>query len=339
MRKKLAFIIFALFIALAFVPAITATELTEEELLEKNFKEMFGEVKEKPKMREFDKKAIDISKTYANPDINKNVPQPTQGREGSVQYVFGVTIPRILCKPLRVTDIELEPGEKITNAPFVGDSINWTILPSASGSGALMTYHIMIKPSMPDIVTNLVVHTDKRTYHFDLVSSKNMFTPHVTFTYPVDTLAVWGDFLEKVSVSTKQYAPSLPSKNIKDKENTDQNTLNYGYKITAKNKNIAWLPTQVYDDGTKTYIEFPDKLGAVEAPVFFVQIAGRKEMTNYRNIENTYVVDKLFDVGVLIAGTGKVAKKVVITKDKKTQNSSKENAFKNQQRGEKPTGK
>lgn len=308
MRKKSAFIILALFMAFMFAPAVTAAELTEEELLEKNFKEMFGEVKEKPQMREFDKKAIDISKTYANPDINKNVPQPTQGREGSVQYVFGVTIPRILCKPLRVTDIELEPGEKITNAPFVGDSINWTILPSASGSGALMTYHIMIKPSMPDIVTNLVVHTDKRTYHFDLVSSKNMFTPHVTFVYPVNTLAAWGNFLEKVNVSIEQYA-SLPSKNIKSKEDINQNTLNYNYKITAKNKNIAWLPTRVYDDGTKTYIEFPDILGAVEAPVFFVQIAGRKEMTNYRKIENTYVVDKLFDVGVLIAGTGNVGKK------------------------------
>lgn len=303
MGKKRVFIcIFALILlASASLPALANMD-------EQDFVDMFGTIKETVQPREIDKQAAQLSKEYA---AGKNLPALTRGRDGSVQYVFSTTIPRILCRPLRVTDIALEPGEKITNAPFIGDSINWTVLPSLSGAGSDTTYHLIIKPSMPDIVTNLIVHTDRRTYHFDLVSSKEMYTPYVSFVYPQEVNATWTDFFEQVQRSAPaQEGPVLPAK----RGQGAKSTLNYNYKITAKNKDIAWEPLAVYDDGHKTYIEFPEILSSVEAPVFFITVGGKREIVNYRKYGDTYIVDRLFDSGVLIAGTGKIAKTVNIAR-------------------------
>lgn len=298
---------------------------------EQQFYEMFGEIKEKVTPREIDKKADAIAKEYAKA---KSVPLPTAGRSGSVQYVFGTTTPRILCRPLRVTDIELEPGERITNAPFVGDTVNWAVLPSASGSGSRMTYHVIVKPAMPDLATNLIVHTDRRTYMFDLVSSKTLYTPHVTFSYPDQIEMSWDSFFQQmakdpreslVERETEAYGQKMMPKDViknhkQQADDKDIQTLrdvlkgqiNYNYKVQAKKRGIEWKPVNVYDDGLKTYIEFPANLDSMEAPVFMLLNGKTKEMVNYRKIGNTYVVDRLFKRGILLAGTGRRAQTVVI---------------------------
>lgn len=305
---------------------------------EQQFYEMFGEIKEKVTPREIDKKADAIAKEYAKA---KSVPLPTSGRGGSVQYVFGTTTPRILCRPLRVTDIELEPGERITNAPFVGDTVNWAVLPSASGSGSRMTYHVIVKPAMPDIATNLIVHTDRRTYMFDLVSSKQLYTPHVTFSYPDQIETSWESFFQQMAKDPREVLTEREAENygqrmmsqdvIRSHKKTEEakeiqalsdvlkGQINYNYKIQAKKRGIEWKPVNVYDDGLKTYIEFPTNLDSMEAPVFML-LNGRttKEMVNYRKVGNTYVVDRLFKRGVLLAGTGRSAQTVVIVRSSET---------------------
>ena len=301
---------------------------------EQQFYEMFGEIKEKVSPREIDKKADAIAKEHAKA---QNAPMPTSGRGGSVQYVFGTSTPRILCKPLRVTDIELEPGERITNAPFVGDTVNWAVLPSASGSGSRTTYHVIVKPAMPDLATNLIVHTDRRTYMFELVSSKKLYTPHVTFSYPDQVETSWDEFFKRQAKDPRETllereaeaygGRPLPKEVIqaaKTSKTAQQNTgaetpplqgqINFNYKITAKKKNIEWKPLRVYDDGLKTYIEFPSNLDSMEAPVFMLLNGKTKEMVNYRKVGDTYVVDRIFKRGVLLAGTGKKAQTVVITR-------------------------
>ena len=134
-------------------PALCAEKAADESV----FEEIYGTVKESVPPREIDKAAYELHRNYSS---GKSSPPPQMGRGGTVVYAFGATVPRILCKPLRITDVELERGEVITNPPFIGDGVNWQILPSTSGKGDTLTFHIMIKPSMPDISTNLVVHTD-----------------------------------------------------------------------------------------------------------------------------------------------------------------------------------
>lgn len=293
---------------LALVSAVPATA----ELSEQEFIDTFGSIKETVNPRDIDKQAAKLAKEYE--ENTKYLAPLTRGADGSVQYVFSTTRPRILCRPLRVTDVALEAGEKITSAPFVGDSVNWTILPSVSGSGEQTQYHIIIKPSMPDIATNLIVHTDRRTYHLDLISSKDMYTPYVSFIYPRETRPEWDDFLNRQArVSKVKELPVIPSR---EELSSANGRIDSNYKITPKNKDIGWVPVSVYNDGKKTYIEFPDMLDALEAPVFFATIAGNKELVNYRKYENVYIIDRIVESGVLIAGTGRTAKQVTIRKSK-----------------------
>jgi len=309
LRRKISILFISLFVSLFVFSVPVTAEMNEQEFLD-----TFGNIKETVKPRDIDKQAAKLSKEYV--ENTKHLAPLTRGADGSVQYVFSTTRPRILCRPLRVTDIALEAGEKITNAPFVGDSINWVVLPSVSGSGEQTQCHIIIKPSMPDIATNLIVHTDRRTYHLDLVSSKEMYTPSVSFVYPQETTSEWNEFLERQA----QVLPSVDSRPVipsKAEGVVPTGALDFNYKITPKSKNIEWTPISVFSDGNKTFIEFPDKLDALEAPVFFITVAGRRELVNYRKYENTYIIDRIFDSGVLIAGTGKVAKQVVISKSKK----------------------
>lgn len=299
---------------------------------EEDFEEMFGTIKEKVPPRPIDDKAAKLAKEFAQ---KNNGPDPTLGRGGAVVYTFGTTMPRILCRPMRVTDIELEPGETVTTPPFVGDSVNWQILPASSGSGANLTMHVMVKPSMPDLATNLIIHTSRRSYHLDLVSSKTQYTPHVAFTYPQQGISSseWDAFLSGIETQKAAEKANQPyvlpheavAKNAKiaQIENTPaphklaMPALDYGYRIIPKGKNIKWLPAAVYTDGAKTFIQFPQNLKNLEAPVFMAIRNGQRELVNYRVVGNTYVVDAIIEKGILLSGSGAYSAKVTIVRDKK----------------------
>ena len=60
---------------------------------------------------------------------------PATGKDGRVVYAYGGGLPVVVCAPLHVCILELEPGEKIVGEPHIGDSIRWEISPSVSGSG------------------------------------------------------------------------------------------------------------------------------------------------------------------------------------------------------------
>lgn len=326
MRKTIAII--ALISTLFAGCANAAPSVAEED-----FEETFGTIKEKVPPRPIDDKASKLAKEFAQ---KNNGPDPTLGMGGAVVYTFGTTTPRILCRPMRVVDIELEPGETVTAAPFIGDSVNWQVLPASSGSGADLTMHVMIKPSMPDLATNLIIHTSRRSYHLDLVSSNSHYTPHVKFSYPQQEISkdVWEAFLagiETQKAAEKANQPYiLPHEAIAAegahetfrKASAQPQTpyisnLDYNYRIVPKSKNVEWLPAAVYTDGAKTYIQFPQNLNNLEAPVFLAVRNGQRELVNYRVVGNTYVIDSVINKGVLLAGSGAYSQKVIIVKEKK----------------------
>jgi hypothetical protein len=53
-----------------------------------------------------------------------------------------------------------------------------------------------------------------------------------------------------------------------------------------------WLPTLVLDDGSKTYIVFPETVLQREMPTIF---ENRRNIINYRVIGNLIVIDKLIE--------------------------------------------
>jgi type IV secretory pathway VirB9-like protein len=65
--------------------------------------------------------------------------------------------PAVDCAPLRTTDIELQPGETITDVAL-GDTERWMATPAASGDPRNAVPHLAVKPQVPGIETNLTIY-------------------------------------------------------------------------------------------------------------------------------------------------------------------------------------
>lgn len=80
--------------------------------------------------------------------------------------------------------------------------------------------------------------------------------------------------------------------------------LHFNYTISGDRP--AWRPLRVFDDGSKTYVEFPASLANGEAPpLFLVGADGKAELVNYRLRDRFYIVDRIFDAAELRLGLKK----------------------------------
>lgn len=87
----------------------------------------------------------------------------------------------------QVTDIALEADEKLVSVS-AGDTVRWVVGDTSSGEGRQAQVHILVKPIGPDLETNLVITTDRRTYHLEMRSSQSTYMASVSWTYPAAEL-------------------------------------------------------------------------------------------------------------------------------------------------------
>ena len=132
-----------------------------------------------------ERKGVRFGKEWAG-----NRDKPARGDEGATVFVFGSTLPTIVCAPLYVCDLALQEAESV-NDLNVGDSVRWKITPAAQGAGEAVVTHVLIKPTDAGLITNLVITTNKRTYIIKLVSREKDWMPRVAFEYPDDANAQW----------------------------------------------------------------------------------------------------------------------------------------------------
>ena len=119
--------------------------------------------------------------------------QPTRhGYLNAVQvYPFADgALYQVYAAPGEVTDIALQEGEQLVGSGPVaaGDTVRWVIGDTESGAGASKRIHILAKPTRPDLVTNLVINTDRRTYLLELRSTEKTYMASVSWQYPQDQL-------------------------------------------------------------------------------------------------------------------------------------------------------
>jgi type IV secretion system protein VirB9 len=190
--------------------------------------------------------------------------------------------------PGQVTDITLQAGETL-NAVASGDTARWIIGDTTSGSGDGRRTHILVKPALPGLVTNLVITTDRRSYHVRLTSTAMTAMTALSWSYPQDELLA----LQRRAQASEAAMPVASGLAF--------DTLNFGYAISGDRP--AWRPVRAFDDGRQTFIEFPADIAAGEAPPLFVIGAGGAELVNYRMRGRFYVVDRLFEVAELRLGT------------------------------------
>ena len=220
----------------------------------------------------------------------------TKGPDGKVVFLYGEIQPSVVCSPLQVCDIELQPGEVVRDV-LIGDTVRWKVEPATSGAAGGQAIHLIVKPSEPGLVTSMVVTTSRRTYHIQLKSHQTQYMARVGFEYPEDVSARLADINARLDASTSPGA-GVPAEQ-----------LNFGYSVSGS---APWRPTRVYSDGLKTYIQFPRSLSGQDAPVLFVVAGGENRIVNYRMKGNMMVVDYHVDRAVLLSGVGRRQDKITI---------------------------
>ncbi|MER9002634.1 P-type conjugative transfer protein TrbG [Mesorhizobium sp. M0862] len=204
----------------------------------------------------------------------------------------------------QITDVALQPGEQFVGSGPVaaGDTVRWLIGDTESGSGATRQIHILVKPTRADLTTNLVINTDRRTYHMELRSTEKTYMASVSWQYPQDQLIA----LHRQNTEAQAAQPVATG--------VDLAAINFRYAIDGDR--APWRPLRAFDDGRQVFIEFPRGIGQGEMPPLFVVGPEGKtsELVNYRVRGNHMIVDRLFAAAELRFGSGRQQQRVRITR-------------------------
>jgi len=220
--------------------------------------------------------------------------QPTRsGYLNAVQvYPFSDgALYQLYAAPGQVTDIALEAGEALVGSGPVaaGDTVRWIIGDTESGSGATKRVHILVKPSRPDLLTNLVINTDRRTYHLEMRSSERTYMASLSWAYAGDQLIA----LRQQNARAEAAQPVASG--------VDLEALNFRYEIEGDTP--PWRPSRAYDDGHQVFIEFPRGISQGEMPpLWVIGPEGGAELVNYRVRGHFMIVDRLFAAAELRLG-------------------------------------
>ncbi|MER9762990.1 P-type conjugative transfer protein TrbG [Mesorhizobium sp. M0138] len=226
-------------------------------------------------------------------DANKAATQqPTKfGYVNAVQvYPFADgALYQLYAAPERVTDISLQRGEKLTSVS-AGDTVRWVIGDTVSGSGDDQRTHVLVKPFAPGLATNLVITTDRRSYHLQLQSTEKTAMAALSWIYSEDQLMA----LRRRNAQAEAEMPAA--------SNVALENIRFRYSIAGDTP--PWRPTRAFDDGSRVYIAFPSRIDQGEAPpLFIVGADGDNHLVNYRVRGNYYIVDRLFAAAELRLGT------------------------------------
>lgn len=211
---------------------------------------------------------------------------------------------QVYTAPGQVTDIALQEGEQLVGPGPVaaGDTVRWIIGDTISGSGPAERVHILVKPTRPDLATNLVINTDRRTYHLELRATAATYMASVSWTYPQDALIA----LQGRNAAAAAAAPVATG--------VDVSALNFRYRIEGDR--APWRPARAFDDGRQVFVEFPAGIAQGEMPPLFVTgAAGDAELVNYRVQGRYMVVDRLFAAAELRLGDRRSEQRVRIVRD------------------------
>jgi P-type conjugative transfer protein TrbG len=224
-----------------------------------------------------------------------------------VLYPYDLTDkpPTLICAPLHVTDLTLARGETVTDVA-TGDSERWLIQVAGSGDPRNPLPHVLIKPKDAPISTNLVIMTNRSTYRLNLVARRTeRFTQAAGFYFPREFLGA--------SAQAKKLAADPPQTPRRTSLVADLalKELNLNYLISGPN--VPWKPIRAFDDGTHTYIQMAAGMKATDAPALLVAGPAGDGLANCRIAGNYYIVDRLFDQAVLLAGVGRDQDRVTIT--------------------------
>lgn len=244
---------------------------------------------------------------------------PVIGQDGSVRYRFGSQDPVLVCAPMRLCAIDLQPGEEVSGLNCA-DLDHWSVETEVSGTAPNLTAHIYVTPRVGGeqgelllgLQTSLIITTSRnRAYHIQLIADATKFMPRISFFYPDDMshklLLLQAKLKQqKEKRSAEVAADTLPETG----EYLGDLSFAYEYKGRA-----PWKPLRTYNNGRKTIIQLPPATKHTETPIFLVQRTPGDLFEDEELVQVNYgvfetpegprlLVDSVFDHGVLVAGVG-----------------------------------
>ena len=229
-------------------------------------------------------------------DARLATPAATRDYDFADQAVFP-----LVAMPGRITDIVLEPGEVLTGPIAAGDTARWIIADTASGAGAARRVHVLVKPTAAPLATNLLIMSDRRTYHLELRASARTWFSQVGWRYPVAAPVL---VLAPPAAATPLSIP-------------DPADTTFTYRIDGDR--VKWRPERVFDDGRRTYVAFARTTDLTALPPLYrIGEDGKTgDLIDYHVQARTLIVDGLVDRAELRLGTGRRARAVQIHRDGK----------------------
>ena len=216
---------------------------------------------------------------------------PSDYSHAAIIYDYNINqVYEVYTQPNRITDITLQPNETVTEPPFVSDSDNWILGGGVNYENGSPVQHIYVNPLKSGISTTLIINTDRRVYRLILKSFSHTHMPLVKWRYlpPLPN-----NFIQQAKQDSDSSFPGV-----------DPRFLSFNYRITRSIFNKPyWLPQLVFDDGSKTYITFPNVVLQRELPTVF---ENRNNILNYRVVGNVIIIDKLIESIVIKIGRSEV---------------------------------
>lgn len=220
--------------------------------------------------------------------------------DGKLIFPFGQTMPTLTCTVMRACDIEMEPGEHVQeeNGVVFGDQFNWHFKQGVHMENGQVIEHVIIQPSDVKLETNMIIYTDKRSYHVLLKSPEKEgdYLNRIAFYYPSEMVTKW----KQMSVNHQKAEEKEAGSNVLNSYVSPEK-LDFGYRMEGS---ADFAPVRVFNDGERTYIEMPDNMKVSEHPLLYLRDEQNQVMvTNYRESRDPnsgkihYVVDKLFAIG------------------------------------------
>lgn len=166
------------------------------------------------------------------------------------------------------TAVQFGENERIENIA-IGDGSNWQVTPNKRAD------ILFIKPMTAKKVTNLTVVTSKRTYLFELTSLNQKASPLFTlrFTYPPEP--------EELAVPE---GLSIPPEALSETNAVVEPKINHSWAKSGKSE--LW-PSEIFDDGTLTYIRWPKT--TTPPAIYSISVDGREALVN-QLVQNDYFI-------------------------------------------------
>lgn len=208
------------------------------------------------------------------------VAKPIQSDDGRILYPYGQYMPTLICSTFRVCDIQLEAGEIVKGIPQIGDN-RFGISPQVSGAGDQAVTTLIVRPKMEGLETNLFVATNKRTYRIKLRSSNKEggdYMHSMAFYYPEDAVEEWAAYAKEIRAKEDK-REKLVQTDLGD-AGFDMNKIDFDYNIEG---DASFKPIRVYNNGSKTFIQYPSTVRQEESPILIVLDENKKPIAvNFR---------------------------------------------------------